>query len=43
MNLVSALSQSCRRHKYYMGRGKEESPRQDEEERNCGCPMSPMG
>jgi hypothetical protein len=24
-------------------RGKEESPREDEVERNCGCPMSPMG
>jgi hypothetical protein len=29
-------------HKYNMGRGKEEGPRQDEVERNCGCPMSPM-
>ena len=30
-------------HKYNMGRDKEESPKQDEMERNCGCPMSPMG
>jgi hypothetical protein len=30
-------------HKYNMGRGKEESPRQNEVKRNCGCPMSPMG
>jgi hypothetical protein len=30
-------------HKYNMGRGKEESPRQDEVEKNCGCPMSLMG
>jgi hypothetical protein len=29
-------------HNYNMGRGKEESPRQEEVERNCGCPMSPM-
>jgi hypothetical protein len=30
-------------HKYNMERGKEESSKQDEVERNCGCPMSPMG
>jgi len=30
-------------HKYNIGRGKEESPRQDEVERNCGYPMFPMG
>ena len=30
-------------HKYNIGRGKEESPRQDEVERNGGCPKSPMG
>jgi hypothetical protein len=30
-------------HKYNMGRDKEESPRQDEEERNCGHSMFPMG
>jgi len=29
--------------KYNMGRGKEESPRQDEVERNYRCPMSSMG
>ena len=30
-------------HKYNMGRDKEESPKQDEMEKNCGCPMSPYG
>ena len=30
-------------HKDNMGRGKEESPRQDEVEKICGFPMSPMG
>jgi len=30
-------------HKYNIGRGKEESPRQHEMERNCDCPMSSMG
>jgi hypothetical protein len=30
-------------HKYNIGRGKEESPRQDEVERNGGCPKSLMG
>jgi hypothetical protein len=27
----------------YGQRGKEKSPRQDEVEINCGCPMLPMG
>jgi hypothetical protein len=30
-------------HKYNKGRGKEESPILDVVERNCDCPMSPMG
>jgi hypothetical protein len=30
-------------HKYNIGRGKEESPKQDEVERNGGCPKSLMG